>query len=94
MHLLPLHAPLSGSGTPAGETMTDHVRAPGVKVLTMDTMNPNVKKVEYAVRGPIVQRAAQIERELQQVCVLYKEKCVWFGTRPQWDDNGVYLYYV
>ena len=26
------------------------------KVLTIDTMNPTVKKVEYAVRGPIVQR--------------------------------------
>ncbi|XP_060718895.1 alanine aminotransferase 2-like isoform X2 [Tachysurus vachellii] len=37
-----------------------------VNVLTLDTMNPNVKKVEYAVRGPIVQRAVQIEMELQQ----------------------------
>uniref|UniRef100_A0A8C9T566 alanine transaminase n=1 Tax=Scleropages formosus TaxID=113540 RepID=A0A8C9T566_SCLFO len=35
------------------------------KVLTIDTMNPNVKKVEYAVRGPIVQRAVQIEKELK-----------------------------
>ncbi|KAI7810098.1 Gpt2l protein, partial [Triplophysa rosa] len=34
------------------------------KVLTVDTMNANVKKVEYAVRGPIVQRAVQIEKEL------------------------------
>ncbi|XP_036375218.1 alanine aminotransferase 2-like isoform X1 [Megalops cyprinoides] len=36
------------------------------KVLTVDTMNPNVKKVEYAVRGPIVQRAVQIEKELKE----------------------------
>uniref|UniRef100_A0A7N6BXB1 alanine transaminase n=1 Tax=Anabas testudineus TaxID=64144 RepID=A0A7N6BXB1_ANATE len=36
------------------------------KVLTLDNMNPNVRKVEYAVRGPIVQRAMQIERELKQ----------------------------
>ncbi|XP_043109983.1 alanine aminotransferase 2-like isoform X2 [Puntigrus tetrazona] len=35
------------------------------RVLTVDTMNPNVKRVEYAVRGPIVQRAVQIERELK-----------------------------
>ncbi|KAI1888864.1 hypothetical protein AGOR_G00173160 [Albula goreensis] len=35
------------------------------RVLTTDTMNPNVKKVEYAVRGPIVQRAVQIEKELK-----------------------------
>lgn len=37
------------------------------KVLTLDTMNPNVKRVEYAVRGPIVQRAVQLEKELREV---------------------------
>ncbi|GAA6084918.1 alanine aminotransferase 2-like isoform X1 [Tachysurus ichikawai] len=37
------------------------------KVLTIDTMNANVKKVEYAVRGPIVQRAVQLEKELKEV---------------------------
>lgn len=37
------------------------------KVLTLDTMNANVKKVEYAVRGPIVQRAMQLEKELREV---------------------------
>lgn len=37
------------------------------KVLTLDNMNPNVKRVEYAVRGPIVQRAVQIEKELKEV---------------------------
>lgn len=37
------------------------------KVLTLDNMNPNVKRVEYAVRGPIVQRAVQIEKELREV---------------------------
>ncbi|KAL4648455.1 alanine aminotransferase 2-like isoform X1 [Arapaima gigas] len=36
------------------------------KVLTMETMNPHVKKVEYAVRGPIVQRAVEIEKELKE----------------------------
>uniref|UniRef100_A0A671L7S0 alanine transaminase n=1 Tax=Sinocyclocheilus anshuiensis TaxID=1608454 RepID=A0A671L7S0_9TELE len=36
------------------------------KVLTVDTMNVNVKKVDYAVRGPIVQRAVQIEKELKE----------------------------
>lgn len=39
----------------------------GGKVLTLDTMNPNVRRVEYAVRGPIVQRAVQIEKELREV---------------------------
>ncbi|XP_077365523.1 alanine aminotransferase 2-like isoform X1 [Festucalex cinctus] len=36
------------------------------KVLNMDTMNPNVKRVEYAVRGAIVQRALKIEKELKE----------------------------
>lgn len=36
------------------------------RVLTLDSMNPNVKRVEYAVRGPIVQRAVQIEKELKE----------------------------
>ncbi|CAF93240.1 unnamed protein product, partial [Tetraodon nigroviridis] len=36
------------------------------KTLTMATLNPQVKAVEYAVRGPIVSKAGDIERELQQ----------------------------
>ena len=34
------------------------------KLLNIDTLNPQVKKVEYAVCGPIVIKAAEIEREL------------------------------
>lgn len=41
------------------------------KVLTVDTMNANVKKVDYAVRGPIVQRAVQIEKELKEVRAVF-----------------------
>lgn len=37
------------------------------KTLTMGTLNPQVKAVEYAVRGPIVTKAGDIERGLQQV---------------------------
>lgn len=37
------------------------------KTLTMATLNPQVKAVEYAVRGPIVMKAGDIERDLQQV---------------------------
>lgn len=37
------------------------------KVLTLDTMNPCVRRVEYAVRGPIVLRALELEQELRQV---------------------------
>ncbi|XP_044514264.1 alanine aminotransferase 1 isoform X2 [Gracilinanus agilis] len=36
------------------------------KVLTIDTMNPFVKNIEYAVRGPILLRAMELERELKQ----------------------------
>ncbi|KAF5920968.1 hypothetical protein HPG69_017910, partial [Diceros bicornis minor] len=36
------------------------------KVLTLDTMNPCVRRVEYAVRGPIVLRALELEQELCQ----------------------------
>lgn len=34
------------------------------KVLTVENMNPHVKNMEYAVRGPIVIRAGEIEQEL------------------------------
>ncbi|XP_013419828.1 alanine aminotransferase 1 [Lingula anatina] len=36
------------------------------KVLTVDSMNPHVKRMEYAVRGPIVIRAGEIEKEMEQ----------------------------
>lgn len=35
--------------------------------LTLDNLNPNVKVMEYAVRGPLVIRAAEIEKELEKV---------------------------
>lgn len=35
------------------------------KVLTLDSMNERVKAVQYAVRGPIVIRAGEIENELK-----------------------------
>lgn len=34
--------------------------------LSADTLNVNILKAEYAVRGEIVQRAAQIGRELEE----------------------------
>ncbi|XP_042273357.1 alanine aminotransferase 2 isoform X1 [Thunnus albacares] len=36
------------------------------RTLTMETLNPQVKAVEYAVRGPIVIKAGDLERRLQQ----------------------------
>lgn len=37
------------------------------KLITLETMNPNMIKMEYAVRGPLVIRAAEIEKELKAV---------------------------
>jgi alanine transaminase len=36
------------------------------KTLTKDTINPNVLKAQYAVRGPIVVKADEISRQLQK----------------------------
>ena len=37
--------------------------------LTLDNMNPCIKTMEYAVRGPLVIRATEIEKELQKVSI-------------------------
>ena len=37
------------------------------KFLTIDNLSPAVKHLQYAVRGKIVIRAGEIERELKQV---------------------------
>ena len=42
------------------------------RTLTMESLNPHVKAVEYAVRGPIVIKAGEIEKDLQQVSSLNK----------------------
>ncbi|XP_062591773.1 alanine aminotransferase 1-like [Saccostrea cucullata] len=42
-----------------------HTSCTRQRVLTLDTMNPYVKNMEYAVRGPIVIRAGEIEAELK-----------------------------
>lgn len=36
-------------------------------ILDPHTINPNLKRVQYAVRGPVLDRAMQIERELAEV---------------------------
>lgn len=47
--------------------MADSRAVPKDRVLTLESMNPHVRKVEYAVRGPIVARANQLQKELKQV---------------------------
>lgn len=39
-------------------------------LLSLDSINPNVIKMEYAVRGPLVIRAGEIEKEIAQVSIL------------------------
>ncbi|XP_054624878.1 alanine aminotransferase 2-like isoform X2 [Dunckerocampus dactyliophorus] len=66
---LPARAMASLSSTRCGlpkESVTENGASPRGKVLTIDTMNPTVKMVEYAVRGPIVQRAVELEKELSE----------------------------
>ena len=36
------------------------------KNLTLENMNARLKAMEYAVKGPVVARAAEIEKEIQQ----------------------------
>lgn len=40
--------------------------------ITMQSLNPCIKTMEYAVRGPLVIRATAIEKELEQVNILEK----------------------
>uniref|UniRef100_A0A8B9MNI4 alanine transaminase n=1 Tax=Accipiter nisus TaxID=211598 RepID=A0A8B9MNI4_9AVES len=58
----------SGSGTSSGISGTSGSGPGGGRgpVLTPATMNPAVRRVEYAVRGPIVTRALQLESDLRQ----------------------------
>ncbi|XP_046563703.1 alanine aminotransferase 2-like [Haliotis rubra] len=46
------------------------------KVLTVETLNPNVKLMEYAVRGPIVTRANEIDQEIKNGAKKSFEKVV------------------
>lgn len=41
------------------------------RVLSLDDINPNLKAMEYAVRGPILTRAGEIEKELLNVSYIY-----------------------
>ncbi|XP_022129711.2 alanine aminotransferase 1 [Pieris rapae] len=43
-----------------------NTRTMASKAITMDNINPNIVKLEYAVRGPLVTRAGEIEKELQK----------------------------
>lgn len=51
-------------------TLAAHKQDPNMaenKAVTMENINPNILRLEYAVRGPLVIRAAEIEKELEKV---------------------------
>lgn len=61
--------------------------------LTLDNLNPNVKVMEYAVRGPLVIRAGEIEKELEKVKVVQVIKCTLSSFRCFKQQLGwVYLF--
>ncbi|CAH0730105.1 unnamed protein product, partial [Brenthis ino] len=43
-----------------------NTRTMASKAVTIENINPNILKLEYAVRGPLVIRAAEIEKELEK----------------------------
>ncbi|KAG7295729.1 hypothetical protein JYU34_020771 [Plutella xylostella] len=50
-------------------TLAAHKQDPNMaenKAVTMENINPNILRLEYAVRGPLVIRAAEIEKELEK----------------------------
>lgn len=64
------------SGAPFKRTMASQQK----HCLGMDTLNPNIKVLEYAVRGPLVTRAGEIEKELEKVS--FKKNCI---AKQSWD---------
>ena len=52
-------------------TSTLRMASNGHKILTIDNINPNVLTMEYAVRGPLVIRAVELEKELANVGIFY-----------------------
>ena len=60
---------IGSSPSPSSATMSSNAASAssGDRTLTLANMNPCVKKMEYAVRGPLVIRAVELEKELQKV---------------------------
>ena len=54
-----------------GAIASIHTSSRRDKVLNTQSMNANIKEMQYAVRGPIVLKAGQIEDKLERVWVLF-----------------------
>ncbi|XP_066998104.1 alanine aminotransferase 1 [Anabrus simplex] len=50
----------------ARAAVTSAVNMTSVKTVVLENLNPNIKVMEYAVRGPLVIRASEIEKELEK----------------------------
>jgi len=61
--VIPCRGMASSTATAAATAAT----SPRGKVLTGDNVFVNLRKMEYAVRGPLLIRALEIEKELQKV---------------------------
>ena len=48
--------------------------------LTINNINPCIKTMEYAVRGPLVIRATEIEKELEQAREILKSQQNFFSV--------------
>lgn len=51
-----------------------HASNMATKAVTLENLNPNIIKLEYAVRGPLVIRAGEIEKELEKVSFPYDSR--------------------
>ena len=57
--------------------------------VTLDNMNPCIKKMEYAVRGPLVIRATAIEKVKQfLVSVIFFERRKYLGN-SSWSQETI-----
>lgn len=52
---------------PAATLQQTRTMATDKRCLNIEDLNPNVRVMEYAVRGPLVIRAAELEKELEKV---------------------------
>ena len=49
------------------KALPSNARMSTAATVTLENMNPCIKKMEYAVRGPLVIRATALEKELEKV---------------------------
>lgn len=76
----PQYQPKSVTGLPALGVGCRNMASS--KVISLETVNPNIVRMEYAVRGPLVTRAGEIEKELEQVGKDYHNNYLFLLKNP------------